>query len=300
MVSTRPLLGAPVAAGLLAEVRRSVEQGRARGRKPPCLASLYRHLPGSPFTFYARQQERAARETGLEFRGQVLPPTLDAAGLRAQLRELQGSPDVHGVLLEHPLPNALDFEGAISELSVAKDTDGVGMANLGRLAIQRPVQIPAVALAAVKTLRHYGIRIAGERIAVVGRSPTVGLPLAMLLASKGEWGNATVTLVHSQSPDLRRVLAEQAIIIPCVGRPGLLDRSVVPEGAVVVDIGLSSVPDPSRPAGHRAAGDADPESLEGWASALTPVPGGVGPVTVAQLMANVVRGWELLEERTGS
>ncbi|MCI4350424.1 MAG: bifunctional 5,10-methylenetetrahydrofolate dehydrogenase/5,10-methenyltetrahydrofolate cyclohydrolase [Thermoplasmata archaeon] len=295
MVVTRSLLGAPIAARILDDVRQRVAAGRARGRPAPCLASLYRRIPGSPFTFYARQQERAARDVGLAFREELIAPGLDAPGLRSRLRELEHDPTVHGVLVEHPLPPELDFDSAIAELGTAKDTDGVGMANLGQLAIQRPVQIPAVALAAVKILRHYGIRTDGERVAVVGRSTTVGLPLAILLASKGEWGNATVTVVHSKSPDLRKVLADQVIIFPCIGRPGFLDRSVVPKGAVVVDIGLSSVEDPTRPSGHRAAGDANPESLDGWASALTPVPGGVGPVTVAQLMANVVRGWELLE-----
>jgi methylenetetrahydrofolate dehydrogenase (NADP+) / methenyltetrahydrofolate cyclohydrolase len=299
MVATRPLLGAPLAAEIMAEVRTRVGRGRKAGRPAPCLVSLYRQIPGSPFAFYARQQEKAAREAGIEFRAEIIPPTMDRQNLAARLRDLERAEDVHGVLMEHPLPAELDFDGATAELGVAKDTDGVGLSNIGRLALQRPVQIPAVALAAVKTLRHYGIPIAGARVAVVGRSPTVGLPLALLFASKGEWGNATVTLVHSQSPDLRRTLSDQSIIVPCVGKPGLLDRSIVPEGSVVIDVGLSSVPDPTRPSGHRAAGDADMASLEGWASALTPVPGGVGPVTVAQLMANVVHGWELLAPGKG-
>lgn len=299
MVVTRPLLGAPLAAEIMTSVRDRTEAGIKAGRPRPCLVSLYRSTPGSPFVFYARQQEKAARQAGIEFRGEILPPSIDRKALAARIRGLERARDVHAVLMEHPLPAELDFDGAMGELGMEKDTDGVGRANLGRLAIQRPVQIPAVALAAVKTLRHFGIAIAGSRVAVVGRSPTVGLPLAVLLASKGEWGNATVTLAHSQSPDLRQILRDQSIIIPCVGKPGLLDRSLVPEGAIVIDVGLSSVPDPSRPSGHRAAGDADMASLEGWASALTPVPGGIGPVTVAQLMANVVHGWELLESAKG-
>jgi methylenetetrahydrofolate dehydrogenase (NADP+)/methenyltetrahydrofolate cyclohydrolase len=156
------------------------------------------------------------------------------------------------------------------------------------------LHVPAVARAALAIARHYRLPIQGARVAVVGRSESVGLPLALSLAGRAEGMNATVTLAHSRTPDLARALAGVRTIFSCVGHPGLLDRSVVPEGASVVDIGLTSVPDSSAKSGARAVGDADWDSLEGWATAVTPVPGGVGPVTVAELMAGVARARDLL------
>jgi methylenetetrahydrofolate dehydrogenase (NADP+)/methenyltetrahydrofolate cyclohydrolase len=150
-----------------------------------------------------------------------------------------------------------------------------------------------VAQAAVDIARHYRLPIAGERVVVLGRSETVGLPLALLLAGRGPGGNATVTVLHSRSPDLKESLSKARTIFSCVGHPGLLTRATVPEGAHVVDVGVSSVPDPARPGAAKAVGDADAAALDGWAASLTPVPGGVGPVTVAELMASTVRAWTL-------
>jgi methylenetetrahydrofolate dehydrogenase (NADP+) / methenyltetrahydrofolate cyclohydrolase len=172
--------------------------------------------------------------------------------------------------------------------------DGVGAPNLGRLVAPRPVHVPAVALAAIEIARHYRVPLEGERVAVIGRSETVGLPLAICLAGRAEGMNATVTLAHSRTRELSRALAGVRTIFSCVGQPGLLNRTVVPEGATVIDVGLSSVPDPSAKGGTRAVGDVDANSLDGWAAGVTPVPGGVGPVTVAELMASVVHARDLL------
>jgi methylenetetrahydrofolate dehydrogenase (NADP+)/methenyltetrahydrofolate cyclohydrolase len=201
---------------------------------------------------------------------------------------------VHGVLVEHPLPPPFDFFRALDELRPEKDVDGVSARNLGRLVGQRPVHIPAVARAAFAIARHYRLPLDGEPTAVVGRSTTVGLPLAVLLASPPPGGNAAVTVLHSKSGDLAARLRGVRTIFSCVGRPGLLDRETVPEGAHVVDVGISSVPDPDRPGTQVAVGDANARALDGWAGSLTPVPGGVGPVTVAELMAATVRSWRVL------
>ena len=294
MDSIRLLSGTELAASILDEVRSEVAKGRAEGRPPPTLASLYRDLPTTPFRFYARQQEKAAAQVGIGFRGLPVPPDLTAVELRGRIKDLDNDRDIHGVIVEHPLPESLDFDGALSGLRPEKDTDGVGETNLGRLITGRSVQVPAVATAALAILRHHEIPVSGRRVGVVGRSPTVGLPIAILLATKGQSGDATVTIVHSKTDDMARALSDCEIIVSCVGRPGLITRANVPKDAIVVDVGLTSVRDLARPSGTRAAGDADATSLEGWASALTPVPGGVGPVTVAQLMANVVKGWKLL------
>lgn len=265
---------------------------------PPSLVSLHRGVE-SPFRFYLKRQAKAAQALGIAFRDESLAAGDGPAELVARVRSLDRDPSVHGVLLEHPLPAPFDFFRAMEELRPEKDVDGVGPRNLGRLVAQRPVQVPAVARAAFEIARHYELPLEGERVTVLGRSETVGLPLALLLAGRPPGGNATVTIAHSKSRDLAAALAGARTIFSCVGRPGLLDRTVVPEGAHVVDVGLSSVPDPDRPGVSRAAGDANASSLDGWADSLTPVPGGVGPVTVAELMASTVRSWKLLVRGEG-
>jgi methylenetetrahydrofolate dehydrogenase (NADP+)/methenyltetrahydrofolate cyclohydrolase len=290
---TRQLEGKPVAQALLERVKQRVATGVAGGSSPPVLASVHLGDEG-PFSFYLRQQERTARASGIGFRDVRLPLDVEQERLNSTLRELDRDGGVHAILLQHPLRAGLDFFDAVSSLSPEKDVDGVGATNLGRLITRQEVHAPAVARAALQILSHFRIPVSGRRVSVVGRSATVGLPLAILLARRGPEGDATVTLAHSRSPDLKAVLAGSEVVVSCAGRPGLLTRENAPGDSVVVDIGLSSVPDPTKPSGARAEGDANAQSLDGWVSALTPVPGGVGPVTVAQLMLNTVDGWERL------
>jgi methylenetetrahydrofolate dehydrogenase (NADP+) / methenyltetrahydrofolate cyclohydrolase len=290
-VTTR-LDGQPLADAIDRETRAAVAASSA-GTPPPSLVSVHRGLD-SPFRFYLRRQAKAAGALGIAFRDQALAAGDGPEQLNAALRQLDRDPAVHGVLVEHPLPAPFDFFRAVDELRPEKDVDGVSPRSLGRLVGQRPVHVPAVARAALDIARHYRLPLDGEAVAVVGRSPTVGLPLAVLLASAAPGGNAAVTLLHSRSGDLAARLRGMRTVFSCVGRPGLLDRSNVPEGSHVVDVGLSSVPDPLRPGRQRAVGDANATALDGWAASLTPVPGGVGPVTVAELMASTVRAWRML------
>jgi methylenetetrahydrofolate dehydrogenase (NADP+) / methenyltetrahydrofolate cyclohydrolase len=291
-ILTRQLYGKPVGESLLQDVHSRVSH-RDSGTPAPQLVSV--HLgSGGPFSFYLKQQERTAAAVGIGFREVALPESATTVDLRDTVRTLESDRSVHAVLVQHPLPKGVDFQVAVDELSPEKDVDGVGSRNLGGLVEGRAVHAPAVALGVLDILRHYSIETKGRRIAVIGRSSTVGLPLSLLLASRGEAGDATVTIAHSRTPRLGETLAGHEVIVSCVGVPGLLTREIVPKGSVVVDVGLSSVPDPSKPSGVRAAGDADAASLEGWVDAITPVPGGVGPVTVAQLMSNVLVGWETL------
>ncbi|MHB8352572.1 MAG: tetrahydrofolate dehydrogenase/cyclohydrolase catalytic domain-containing protein, partial [Thermoplasmata archaeon] len=242
---------------------------------------------------YLRQQAQMAERTGLELRPHALEENSTFDDLRAIVDRADHDRSIDAVLIEHPLPAVYRFAEAVDRLRPEKDVDGVGAENLGRLASGRPLQVPAVARAAVRLARHYGGPLSGRRVAVVGRSPTVGIPIALLVAAHGEEGDATVTLTHSLTRDLAGSLAGSELIFSAAGRAGLLTRKVVPRGAEVVDVGVSSIAAPSGSGGPRAAGDADGTDLEGWAQALTPVPGGVGPVTVAMLAANTVRAWQL-------
>jgi methylenetetrahydrofolate dehydrogenase (NADP+) / methenyltetrahydrofolate cyclohydrolase len=293
-VATLRLEGKPVAAAIRAEVQSAIAAGLARGWPQPTLASAHRGEP-TPFRFYLRQQAKVAGEMGIAFQERALGG-ITPAGLVESMRAIDADPSLHGVIVEHPLPSPFDFSGTVAALRPEKDTDGVGWLNLGHLASGRPIQVPAVALAALRILSHYGHDVSGTRVAVVGRSATVGLPLVLRLLAHGSGGDATVTVAHSKTGALGASLAGARVVLSCAGVPGLLTRATVPEGAVVIDVGLSSVPDPSTSSGQRAVGDADAASLDGWASALTPVPGGVGPVTVAQLMSNLVHGWTLQME----
>ena len=277
---------------------RTILAGRASGAPVASLVSVHRGLD-SPFRFYLRRQAKAAETLGIGFRDIILPEGVGPDQLVGTLRSLDRDPAVHGVLVEHPLPPPFDFFRAVDELRPEKDVDGVSPRNLGRLLGQRPVHVPAVALAAFSIAQHYHLPLDGAATAVVGRSTTVGLPLALLLASPPPGGNAAVTVLHSKSGDLGRRLAGAQTVFSCVGRPGLLNRSNVPEGAHVVDVGVSSVPDLERAGAQKGVGDADPRSLDGWAASLTPVPGGVGPVTVAQLMAATARSWRTLTQTEG-
>jgi methylenetetrahydrofolate dehydrogenase (NADP+)/methenyltetrahydrofolate cyclohydrolase len=285
--------GRGLADGLLEGARRSIAAGVAEGGRSARLVSVHRAEP-SPFSFYLRQQARAAERCGIGFTEETLPADLTSVGLRARLADIDADPEVDGVILEHPLPEELGFLSAVSTLRLEKDVDGVGAASLGRLVAGQPIHVPAVARAAVLLVRHHGVPLRGRPVTVVGRSETVGLPLALLLVARGLGAEATVTVAHSRTESLTNALQGAEVVFSAVGRPGLLDRSNVPRGAAVVDVGLSSVPDDRAPSGRRAVGDANAEDLDGWASALTPVPGGVGPVTVAALMENTINAWSLL------
>lgn len=281
---TARLDGAPLALRIQAELRREVSDLTG---PPPTLVSVHQ-AAATPFAFYLRQQARRCAEVGIRFQERALGADTTAEELGGLLRELDRAPEVDAVLVEHPLPANLGFRRAVDGLSPWKDVDGVGTSNLGRLAVGAPGQVPAVARAALALAAQYDLPVRGEHVAVVGRSESVGIPLALQLLGRGAGGNATVTVTHSQTPSLARALADCRVIFSCAGRPGLLNRSNVPRGAFIVDVGLTSRPDPDRPGRHRAVGDADAAELDGWAEGISPVPGGVGAVTVPMLLSNVL------------
>lgn len=287
------LAGRPVAERVLERALREVETGRGRGVNPPGLVSVHT-ASTSPFSFYLKQQARTAESVQVRFRAEKLPLETTTASLAQRLAELDADPSTDAVLVEHPLPAPIDLFAALERLRPEKDVDGLSAASLGRLVQGRPIHQPAVSRAVMETLRQYDIDLEGRRVAIVGRSATVGLPTALLLAARRSGGDATVTIAHSKSAGLTRVLKDAEVIVSAAGKPGLLDRTNVPEGAVVVDVGLSSIPDPNQAGGVRAVGDVDAASIDGWARAATPVPGGIGPVTVAMLLENVVLGWKAL------
>lgn len=287
----RVLDGTGAARSLLDSVDWAIAEGVRRGRPRPQLVSVHRAGP-TPFSGYLKQQVKIAERVGASLREIPLPETPWPVDLPALLGRLDAASENHGILLEHPLPAPWPFLEAIQQLRPAKDVDGVSPASLGLLVSRHPVHLPAVVLAALRLAQFHNVAVRGRRVGVIGRSETVGWPLATVLASPGPLGEATVVVAHSKTPDLAKALEGTEVLFSCAGRPKLLNRSNVPRGASIIDVGVSGVPDPARPGAFRSVGDADREELEGWAEALSPVPGGVGPVTVAALYANLVAAWE--------
>ncbi|MBX6349885.1 MAG: bifunctional 5,10-methylenetetrahydrofolate dehydrogenase/5,10-methenyltetrahydrofolate cyclohydrolase [Clostridia bacterium] len=283
-MTAKALPGRPAAEAALAEVRARLARRAARGFPPPELAIVWVGDDAASAS-YIRAKERAARALGVASRLVRLPATAGEAEIAGLVRRLSEDPSVDGVLVQAPLPAGVDLERVVAALDPGKDVDGFHPENAGRLFRGRPAVVPCTPRGIMELLRHYGIAVRGRRAVVLGRSNLVGRPLAALL----EQADATVTLCHSKTEGLAEVAREGEILVAAVGRPGFVTSGMVRPGAVVVDVGVSRV-------GGRLAGDVAAEVAE-VAGALTPVPGGVGPMTVAMLMRNVV---ELAEARRGA
>lgn len=240
---------------------------------------------------YVRTKEKACAKVGIDSETLVLPADAEASRIAAELDRRVADPLVHGILLQLPLPQGIDAADLLTRIAPAKDVDGFHPINLGRLCLGEPGFIPCTPLGIVELLRRHEVPIGGRHVAVVGRSTTVGRPLANLLSLKGAPYDATVSILHSRSRQPHRVTREADIVVVAAGRPGLVDASWIGEGAAVVDVGIHRGDD-GRLIGDVVASQVD--EVAGW---LSPVPGGVGPMTVACLLANTVRA---AEEQSGS
>jgi methylenetetrahydrofolate dehydrogenase (NADP+)/methenyltetrahydrofolate cyclohydrolase len=223
-----------------------------------------------------------------------LAATTDEAAVLALIDELNGDPAIDGILVQMPLPDHLDSDRILAAVDPAKDVDGFHPVNLGLLVSGKPRTVACTPKGVLRMLAHYDIPVAGRRVAVVGRSVIVGRPMALLLNLKGRLGDATVTMCHSRTPDLPTVTRQADILIAALGVPEFLRREHVAAGAVVVDVGINRVDDPAARKGYRLVGDVAAAEMEGHAGALTPVPGGVGPMTIAMLLENT---WECMQRR---
>ena len=229
--------------------------------------------------WYVRSLSAAASRLGMGCEVVDLSPAAPAALIAARLRALSADAGVHGIILQTPLPGELRLAELAGHIATAKDVDGANPVSLGRLTVGLPAFAPATAQAVLELLDHYGVALAGRRAVIVGRSTVVGKPLAQLLLAR----DATVTICHSRTPDLPAVTREADILVVAAGRPGLIGAGHVRNGAVVVDVGTNPT------AGGGLTGDVDAAGVAAVASALSLVPGGVGPVTTAQLLLNTAR-----------
>jgi methylenetetrahydrofolate dehydrogenase (NADP+)/methenyltetrahydrofolate cyclohydrolase len=234
-----------------------------------------------------------SEKCGIESRLLHLDEDVPEEKLIATLSELSDDPGVHGILLQLPLPKHIDQDRAIGTIAPIKDVDGFHPENLGLLASGKPRYVSCTPAGILELLAQYNIETSGKRAVVLGRSIIVGKPVALLLAMKAKGGNATVTICHSRTPDIPAFTSEADIIIAALGSPHFVTGDMVKDGAVVIDVGINRVDDPAAKKGYRIVGDVDFDAVSPKASYITPVPGGVGPMTVAMLMSNTLKAYSL-------
>lgn len=246
---------------------------------------------------YVRKKEKTAEKIGIESKLLVFPDTISQEDLLLEIETLNGNPDIHGILVQAPLPRHMDDRLVFNSVSPTKDVDGFNATNLGKLCQEDPdAFISCTPAGILELIARKGIKTEGKRVVVLGRSLIVGKPVGMLFLQKGSPGNATVTYCHSRTPDLSRHTLEADILIAAIGKPHFVTSDMVSLGATVIDVGINRIPDKTKKSGFRLVGDVDFETVAPKASFITPVPGGVGPMTVAMLMANTVKAFELSAE----
>jgi methylenetetrahydrofolate dehydrogenase (NADP+)/methenyltetrahydrofolate cyclohydrolase len=282
--------GRAVADRLQAEVAEKAKKMAAEHNVRPGLATvLVGDNPASQS--YVRMKGKACQELGLESFGYTLPATAAQEEVEGLVRQLNADPKVHGILVQLPLPKHLNEERILEAIGLNKDVDGFHPVNIGRLAMKgrEPLFIPCTPHGVIVLLEEAGVQFDGANAVVLGRSNIVGMPAALLLIHR----NATVTVCHSRTKDLPAVCRSADVLVAAVGRAQMVKRDWVKPGAVVIDVGTNRVDDPTAKRGYRLVGDVDFEEVKEVAGAITPVPGGVGPMTIAMLMKNTLRGAEL-------
>jgi len=282
--------GAAVAAVIRAELRVRVERLREQGIVPGLAFVLVGHNPASEA--YVRGKARGCEEVGIYSETVRPAPEAGPASLLETIRELNAAPRFHGIIVQLPLPPGFDERCATEAVTPAKDVDGLHPLNLGRLLRGDGEIMPCTPAAVRELLLRGGYDPAGKHAVIVGRSALVSKPLAMMLVQKSPGANATVTICHTATPDLGAITRQADILIVAAGRPGTITAAMVKPGAVVIDVGINRIADPSRKSGERLVGDVDFAAVREVAGAITPVPGGVGPMTVAMLLANTVAAAE--------
>ncbi len=281
----RLLTGAEPAETVRYRVRHEVDELKSAGVTPTLALISVGDDPASKI--YLKHKAESCAEVGIEVRRVAIAAGTDTRAVVEKVRAIGADPEVHGMLVQLPLAPPADAQEVLEAIPPAKDVDGFHPVNAGRLSLGLPGFVPATPLGIVEMLRHYEIPLAGRHAVVLGRSNIVGRPMANLLSAKQ--ANMTVTIGHSASgPELKELARQADLLVVAIGKPEVVTADWVKPGAVVVDVGIHRVPDPSRRSGNRLTGDVHAESVARVASALTPVPGGVGPMTVAMVLANTV------------
>lgn len=279
--------GKKTAADIKAEIKAEVEQIVANGGKRPHLAAILVGHDGGSETYVAAKV-KACEECGFKSTLQRFESDIDEETLLAKIDEFNRDSDIDGFIVQLPLPKHFDEQRVIRAVDPNKDVDGFHPVNVGRMALGLPTFVSATPAGIMELLKRYDIPTRGKRCVVLGRSNIVGKPMAILMMQKTNPGNATVTICHSATPDIASITREADIIIAALGQPGFVTADMVKPGATIIDVGTTRVPDATRKSGWRLCGDVDFDNVAPLCSFITPVPGGVGPMTICSLMRNTL------------
>lgn len=280
--------GKSIAEKVHEETRRHIADLTRSGVKPGLAVVLVGEDPAS--RAYVRSKEKMCRELGLHSLKYELPASTTQDELLKLVGELNADSAIHGILVQSPPPSHIDESIVVAAIHPAKDVDGFHPMNVAKLAMEDPTAlVPCTPLGCLRLLIESGVETAGAHAVIVGRSMIVGKPMALLLMRRGKGGDATVTITHSKTRNLEAITRQADILIAAIGRPDFIRAAHVREGAVVIDVGINRVEDASSPRGYRLTGDVDFKNVAKKCAAITPVPGGVGPMTIAMLMANTVK-----------
>jgi len=280
--------GNAIAESILTQI--AAEVAKIPGRRPTVAFLRVGEDPAS--VSYVTKKQRTAALVGMESRLELFPETTTQAELLAKITQLNLDPLVDGILIQSPLPKSMDETAVFNHVHPNKDVDGFHTLNVGKLVQEDSSGFVACTPAGIiELIRRSNVETDGRHVVVVGRSLIVGKPVGLLLLQKGLPGNATVTFCHSRTRDLPTVTRTADILIAAIGRPRFITADMVKQGATVIDVGINRVPDATKKNGYRIVGDVDFEAVAPRCARITPVPGGVGPMTVAMLMSNTLKAW---------
>ena len=276
------------------EIAAAVAVLRQQGKKVPHLAAVIVGNDGASLT-YVSSKVKACEQVGFQSTLVKLPEDTSEEALLEKVKELNANADIDGYIVQLPLPKHIDEEKVLLAVDPKKDVDGFHPANFGRMALELESFIPATPYGIMQLLERYDIDTQGKHAIVIGRSHIVGRPISILLSQKGKYANATVTLAHSRTTDLKNLVLQADIVVSALGIPNFVTADMIKPGAVVVDVGITRVSDAEAPKGYRIVGDVDFDQVAPKASFITPVPGGVGPMTIAMLLKNTLLARERSE-----
>lgn len=267
------------------EIADQVLQLKKSGKRPPHLAAVLVGNDGASLT-YVGSKVRSCERIGYESTLIKLPEETTEQTLLNQIQELNTNPAIDGFIVQLPLPAHIDEEKILMAVDPKKDVDGFHPTNFGKMSLDMETFIPATPFGIMELIRRYDLDISGKHAVIIGRSHIVGRPMSILLSRKSLPGNATVTLTHSRTKNLSEITKQADIVVSALGVPNFLKANMVKQGAIVIDVGITRVPDETHPKGYVITGDVDFEAVRHKASYITPVPGGVGPMTIAMLLQN--------------